>query len=188
MGLTIIERGQGYEIYRSDSADSIAPYSPEKRDDGSENYGFKDLRDQPELVDSIPEASKSNGLAEILRAANSPGSEIMTLGCECVLNDRENYVGSYVSIAFRASERNKPDSLASLGSQFMKKVRVKEPHEIRIALFVQPLRDFFGAANCFELMLKVFGYGATPERAWAALEHGALASSVAIRELGSRQK
>ena len=43
---TIIEKGQGYEIYCSDTLGSVVPYAPEKKADG-QNHGFKDLRDRP---------------------------------------------------------------------------------------------------------------------------------------------
>ena len=57
---TIIENGQGYEIYCSNTLGSVVPYAPEKKVDG-QNHGFKDLRDRPHLVKFIPEVSTSEG-------------------------------------------------------------------------------------------------------------------------------
>jgi len=64
---TIIEKGQGYEIYCSDTLGSVVPYAPDKKVDG-QDHGFKDLRDRPHLVKFIPEVSTSEGLAALLRA------------------------------------------------------------------------------------------------------------------------
>ena len=47
----------------------------------------------------------------------------------------------------------------------------------------EPLRNFFGEKDCFELILKVFAYGATPQQASAAFEHGASACATAINRL-----
>ena len=64
-----------------------------------------------------------------------------------------------------------------------REVLITEPLKIRIALSIEPLRNFFGEKDCFELILKVFAYGATPQQASAAFEHGASACAVAINRL-----
>lgn len=76
----IIEQGPGYTIAITDEAGTLTNYSACVRPDGSINHGFLDLRDQPELVERVPEAAKSEGLAEILRVANSKGSPFFTIG------------------------------------------------------------------------------------------------------------
>jgi hypothetical protein len=180
MGRTIIERGQGYEIYCSDTFGSVVPYAPDKRVDG-QNHGFRDLRDRPHLVNFIPEVAKSEALAAILREANS-SSALMTLGCDHMLISPK-CVSSYVAIAFRESWRNRPHSLATLARRLAREVLVTEPLKIRIALSIEPLRNFFGEKDCFELLLKIFAYGATPQQASAAFEHGASACAAALNRL-----
>ena len=64
-----------------------------------------------------------------------------------------------------------------------REVLITEPLKIRIALSIEPLRNFFGEKDCFELILKVFAYGATPQQASAAFEHGASACATAINRL-----
>jgi len=178
---TIIKKGQGYEIYCSNTLGSVVPYAPEKRVDG-QNHGFKDLRDRPHLVKFIPEVSTSAGLAALLREVNSYRSAMMTLGCDRMLTS-PNCVSSYVAIAFRESWRNRPHSLATLARRLAREVLVTEPLKIRIALSIEPLRNFFGEKDCFELLLKIFAYGATPQQASAAFEHGASACAAAISRL-----
>ena len=181
MGRTIIEQGQGYEIYCSDTLGSVVPYAPDKRVDG-QNHGFRDLRDHPHLIKFIPEVATSEGLAAILREVNSFRSALMTLGCDCMLIS-PNCVSSYVAIAFRESWRNRPQSLATLARRLAREVLVTEPLRIRIALSIEPLRNFFGEKDCFELIVKIFAYGATPQQASAAFEHGAWACAAALNRL-----
>jgi hypothetical protein len=181
MGRIIIEQGQGYDIYCSDTLGSDVPYAPEKRDVG-ENHGFSDLRDHPHLIKFIPEVATSEGLAALLREVNSFGSALMTLLIS------PNCVSSYAAIAFRESWRNRPHLLAALARRLAQEVLVTEPCKIRIALSIEPLRNFFGERNCFELILKVFAYGATPQKASDAFEHGASACAAALNRLELRMR
>ena len=78
-----------------------------------------------------------------------------------------------------------PEVSTSEGSPpyFAREVLITEPLKIRIVLSIEPLRNFFGEKDCFELILKVFAYGATPQQASAAFEHGASACATAINRL-----
>ena len=75
---TIIRRGPGFVIAQSDVAETLIPYSGSLRRDGDINHGFKDLRGRPELVDEIPEAKKSKGLANLLRVIAHTASPFMS--------------------------------------------------------------------------------------------------------------
>ena len=70
MALTIsyvIERG------------NTVPYPP-LFDDMRRNHGFVDLRDRPELVDTIPEAIESPALRNLLIEMANQNSGLMTVG------------------------------------------------------------------------------------------------------------
>jgi hypothetical protein len=185
---TLIERGEDYTISIGDKPTTRVPHSPEKREDGSENYGFFDLRNRPELVDEIREAKKCKGLATILRAANSPRSMLMTIGCECELFENSNvgpfYVGSFVNITYRDHMLNNNDkNLIALARLIQADIRRINKEAIWYRLIVMPLFEFFGLPNRYELVLKVFARGNSAREAWKAFDQGALEAANAIQRL-----
>ena len=185
---TLIEKGKDYTITTGDEPTTRVPHSAEKREDGSENYGFVDLRNRPELVDEIREAKKSEGLAAILRAANSPRSMLMTFGCECCLLEnptRGPYcVGSFVDITYRDHLlNNDSNNLVALARLIQADIRRIDQRAIWYRMIVMPLFEFFGWPNRYELMLKVFGRGRSPRKAWSAFDRGAAEVAIAIQRL-----
>lgn len=67
---TLIERGRVYTISIGDSPTSRVPHSPEKRADGSENYGFmrpRDAKSAPPLF--ISSRTKTFGIRRSYRSA-----------------------------------------------------------------------------------------------------------------------
>ena len=69
----IIKQGPGYVLYRTTEWGPAVPYKRIVHED-SVNHSFVDLRDQPGLIDQIPESSRSAGLRAILRALNAANS------------------------------------------------------------------------------------------------------------------
>ena len=186
---TLIEEGEDYTITIGDRPTTGVPYSPEKREDGSENYGFLDLRNRPDLVDEIPEANKSKGLAAILRAANAPYSILMTFGCECELFETASnrgpfYVGSFVNITYRDHLlNNNCDNLITLAQLIQGGIRRVDKGTIWYRMIAMPLFKFFDWPDRYELMLKVFGRGNSERAAWKAFERGAMAAARATEHV-----
>jgi hypothetical protein len=60
---------------------NTVPYAP-IFDDIRQNHGYIETRDQPENVDIIPEASRSDALRGLLLDCASRGSAVATLGCD----------------------------------------------------------------------------------------------------------
>src|SRR6267143_1753663 len=122
MAETILLQGPGWTIVQSDTHGPAVPYPAAVHDNGA-NHGFIDLRDRPELVALIPEVQRANGLAELLREINAPGSALMSMGCECSLfettpeGEPACYVGGYVDVTFRDPARNVGPALIELAKE-----------------------------------------------------------------------
>ena len=84
------------------------PYggADEDRPDGSRNFGFKNLRSNPEEIEVIPEAQNVPALKNALRVLNAPESPFFTIGCEKALqkNDLGYQVNGYLEFAFNYCE------------------------------------------------------------------------------------
>lgn len=179
----ILYQGPGYTIARVHKASTLVPYHDQPRPDGNVNHGFFDLRNKPHLVDTIPEASKSKGLREILLVVAKEGSALMTIGCECGLFDegdspeRPRYqVGGFVDIAFKDPAKNaEEEELINLAGYILNGIPASDEHLIGFEMLITPLKTLFGQDGCFELMCKPLGRGDTEVEAWAAFDHAAFA-------------
>jgi len=192
MGTRIIYEVPGATIEVSDEAGTLVPYGPAPRED-SYNHGWLDLRDAPELVDSVPEAQKSAGLAEVLRAFNEPGSPMMTIGCDCAaFNDEESdppfYVGSFIDVCFRDASKNTEGRLVDVAGVLLNHIP-PAPGDLHMSFNMQvaPLRSFFGQAGCYALMMRPRGAGLSPEHAMRSFDHAAreIARSYRLAKAGS---
>lgn len=191
----IIEQGAGYVIAIVEEAHGIVPYGSVDREDGT-NYGWMDLRDQPGLVDRIPEAQNLPGMQAILRAANGSQSPLMSIGCEKGLfpvtghHSITHKVGGYVDLVFRTGDRNDPDQLVEFAKLVLSKIE-PTPQGVFTGyeFLVQPLKSFFGQDGRYALMLKPQGYGEAEAEAWKAFEvactHLARAVHESIEEIQS---
>lgn len=75
------------------------PYgaSDGERPDGSKNFGFKRLKGNREITESIPEAKDSETLQRALGRLNDVGTAFFTVGCEKSYNTHEKgFLGSGV--------------------------------------------------------------------------------------------
>lgn len=189
MADTIIDQGPGYTIALSDVAATLVPYEGCERPTGDVNHGWIDLKDRPDLVDSIPEARKSEGLAEILRVMAAPSSRVLSTACECAAfddSDRESAVrwqaGGFVIAVFRDDEQNTaPQNFIDLARYILQGIQPSDRHVFGFELIVEPLKAYFGRTDCFDLMIKPLGYGASEAAAWAAFDHAAHAVAAAIK-------
>lgn len=195
MNDVLIREGAGYGIWTTTVPGTMTNYGRSIRSDGSINHGFVDLRDRPELVDKIPETSKSAGLAEILRAVNAKGSPLFSITCESheFQLDEPRYdgttvhVGGFVDISFRdqdkASDQSRFIDLADwiLGG-------IPAPAEgiaIAFEFMVEPLKNHFGRTDCYGLMVKPHGWGKTPDEAWKAFDYAAAAAAKSLARANS---
>lgn len=183
---TVLEQGPGYHILMSSMPRTLVPFPPAEHDEGI-NHGWIDLRGRPDLVASVPEAARSKGLAELLRAIADPASELMTGGCECGLFESETdgvpplYVGSYVDVMFKDAHRNAdPQNLVDLATSILAGVRPSADHFVMYDLIIEPLKAFFGRRDCFSLMIRPMGFGSTEASAWAAFDEATRAVARAI--------
>ncbi len=89
------------------------PY-PAIRRPNSENHGFIDIKNRPELAGDIPKARDFPPLLNLLRAINRSGSPFATLGCEKAFSDYsvpdhpelKTKLCGYVDICFARVDRN----------------------------------------------------------------------------------
>jgi hypothetical protein len=75
---TILFQSPGITIAFDPVAHTLAPYWRGLRPDGI-NHGFVDLRDRPELVDSIPEVQENPFLRNLLVVLNRKDSRFISL-------------------------------------------------------------------------------------------------------------
>ena len=191
---TIIMQGPGYTIAQTDVAGTAVPYGPFGHPDGSQNYGFMDLRDHPERATAIPEAQSSSGMQAILQAVNAPGFRFMSLGIERALFPLANakpgeptwLCGSYIQVAYRDSALNRnPKRFIALSQRILRDVPSSNEHHIGFEMIVEPLRSFFGEEGCHALMVKPLGYGGSEAAALAAWEYAATAVAAVFVQLQS---
>ena len=181
--------GPGFAIVRTYTAETLVPYFPAERPDGEMNYGWFDIRDRPELVTTIPEARKSNGLANILRVIAQPASKLMSGGCECHAFDNGSapdrprwQVGGYVTTMFKDSDANTNEkAFFDLACYILHGIVPTDAHHIGFEMIIEPLKSFFGRTDCLALAVKPLGYGPDETSAWAAFNHAATAMAESIQ-------
>jgi hypothetical protein len=183
----ILYQDPGITIAQTDEALTAVPYGPQAHGDSDQNHGWTDLRDNPDGVADVPEAQKSVGLAELLRALAEPGA-LMTSGCECGLfpgGDKmahTHYVGGYIDVMFRDGQLNTPERLYAALEQWLPSVPAPAPGTYYDYEFIiQPLRNFFGERDRFSVMVKPIGRGRTPNEAWSAFDAACNALSAGYR-------
>lgn len=176
-GREIILQGDGFSIVKLKEPGTMVPYParPILRD-GRLNYGWLDLRGRPDLVDQVPEAREIAALAKLLRVlATSPS--IMSSACEHGVFYREGLDppwqgGSFVVVEFLEEEHNtNSDRFIELARFVLGGIKPTDAHHIAFDMIIEPLKYFFGRFDCFALMIRPLGFGATEEQAAAALAY-----------------
>jgi len=81
------------------------PYIPERRGDGTVNYGFRVLKGRLDQVSAIPEVHDSEALQYALEKINAEATAFFTVGCEKDLNAAPEgfWARGYIEFAFNAS-------------------------------------------------------------------------------------
>ena len=97
----------GYRNYLSIKHEhKTVPYggTGEMRPDGDANYGFKNLKGNPQLMEAVPELIKDPALMALAQAINAPDTGLCSIGC---VSDRYEEKGrfrhaGYMEIAFNS--------------------------------------------------------------------------------------
>ncbi len=80
------------------------PYSSSeiKQNHGKTNYGFKNLKVRPQLIDTIPELSSDNALKTLVLSLNSPETNFFSIGCfSGKVKEQEGYIyRGYIEFSF----------------------------------------------------------------------------------------
>lgn len=187
----ITRRGDRFVIYRSADWGPAVPYPPAHRPEAPDrpNNGFIDLRDRPDLVDSIMEVSDLPGLRAVLKVLNSKNSPLMSLGCERQLNllDQQDaglgqptcYLNSYTEIAYRDAATNSTEqSLFELADQIIERLDLKDTDWVEMELGVERMKIFFGFSDCHCLDVSISAYGRSEPESYAV--HAAICERLSI--------
>ncbi len=107
----------GISISETDAVFQV-PYGP-FNSQGTQNYGFVDLKARPDLIAALPECLGWPETRELLEAINAPASPYMTLGADQGYSqgDQPEFranLTSYVDLCFAAVERNAKESVREL--------------------------------------------------------------------------
>lgn len=191
----IVMRGFGFLIARAQLAETQVPYAYQEREDGSINHGFIDLRDKPNSVSLIPEAKKSEGLANLLTTVADVNSPLMTAICEAGCFDSgpesEDYkfnVGGFVNLMFRQAVLNRDEErMLNLAIYVLEGIPLFSRYVREYDFTIEPLKKFFDEEGCYALQCKTLGHGRTEDEAWLAFDSGtqALADAVSRDQFSS---
>jgi hypothetical protein len=187
---TILFQSPGITIAFDPVAHTLAPYFGSNRPDGT-NHGFFDLRDRPDLVDSIPEVQENPFLRNVLVALNRKGSRFMSIGCErgpirqTGQSDWPFAVCAYTTVAFRdlPSNRSKEDHVRlahSIWEKFEPQSRIMP---VLLELTIEPLKLLWDINDAFALDLKMIANGRTEQEAMTVLSRLGPAVADVIEEL-----
>ncbi|WP_298243238.1 hypothetical protein [uncultured Bradyrhizobium sp.] len=81
------------------------PYPADLENDRT-NQGFKDLKGNPEVIETIAEIRDCPALRDALMALNEPETQFFTVGCEKSLNEHERkfWKRGYLEFSFNYAE------------------------------------------------------------------------------------
>ncbi len=174
---TILYQSPGITIAFDPVAHTLAPYWRSDRPDGT-NHGFVDLRDRPDLVDSIPEVQKNPLLRNLLVTLNRKGARFFSIGCErspirqTGRTDWPFRVAAYTTVAFRdlPANRSKEDYISLAHSIWEKFEPQSRKAPVLIELTIEPLKLLWEINDAFALDVKMIAEGRTEQEAITILE------------------
>ena len=125
------------------------PYPAQARSE-SYNYGYVDLKRNPEKVSEIPELQDLQELAELVQTLNRADSIFRTLGCERSLSKSDDpqfrvKLVSYVDIAFEVLGWNHRENFVELFNLFLAHLQERD---LMVAL-PDAIAVEFETAPCF---------------------------------------
>ncbi|MCW8929411.1 MAG: hypothetical protein OQL19_04125 [Gammaproteobacteria bacterium] len=76
----------------------------EVREDGDANYGFKDIKGNNKLLDTIPELKRDPALMTLIRAINAPQTGIFSVGCVSDSHEDKHHFrhSGYIEFSFNS--------------------------------------------------------------------------------------
>lgn len=167
------------------------PYAREKaREDGSQNFGFMNVKKFPGQLKNIPELKKMPVLGDFVESVNAE-SNLSTYGCEYSANNLENQteVWSYVNMNFEDDEMNKSkEHYLDLISRFIAHAK-EDKIEFAVVEFIINPTQFHDREKVkkgakpsektvlyqgWSLNIKVTGFAETLELAMGSWMHGIL--------------
>ena len=172
----ILFEDTGLTIKRLSAPGTMVPRPRNSRPDGSIDYGWLDLRDRPDLVDSVPEARKHEALAELLRAvAVSP--DWLSIGCECTVNERGDHWTATCNVDLTGRHEDQPSSfedVKGLTNAIVSGLRNTPPGmACGYVMEIAPLKLFFAhRTGAHALTVWISGSGPDEETARRSLAFG----------------
>jgi hypothetical protein len=81
----------------------------EPREDGTQNFGFRNVKQNASAIDEIPELLKDPALKAIVKALNDPKCGLFSVGCLSheVLEQQQHQVIGYVEFAINSKTASK---------------------------------------------------------------------------------
>lgn len=162
---TILFQEPGVTIAFDPVAHTLAPYGYSARPD-SINHGFMDLRDRPELVDSVPEVQANPALRSLIVALNRKGSRFMSIGCERSLptistGDWPVSIASYTTMAFRDLSANRSSNdLTAVAHSIWEKFKPRSSvRPVLLEMIIEPLKRLWHLDDAFALDLRMIALG-----------------------------
>jgi hypothetical protein len=169
----LLYQEEGVTLYVEASYGPAIPYLGFDHGDGQINHGYKSTKNNSEVVSEIPEVQGFQAFRDFLLKVNSEHSHVESLGCEKLESEIDvghpsisRRVGSYTDIAFSNLEFCRDSELnLELAASLVEACRGCNEWWSNVEIGLQRLKHFHGVAAPWSLMLKISGYGSTPEQA-----------------------
>jgi len=191
----ILFQEPGVTIAFDPVAHTMAPYWSQERTN-STNHGFADLRDRPELADSIPEVQANPALRNLIVALNRKGSRFMSIGCDRgppfkkESDDFPVSIASYTTVAFRDLQANRSkNDLMALAYSIWEKFKPRSSiRPVLLELSIEPLKYLWDLNDAFALDLRMLALGRDEADAIANFEWLAPEIATVIDSLGQGER
>lgn len=193
-----IDHGEGWVIYRCDTARTAYPFIEEARPDGGYNHPSYDLTLRQDMIAQIPEVIRFPFLGPILEAANSMSSLLRTTACDAgalprtprPTDEYTDCVGGMVVIAYRLDWHNTdPYKLIQL-ARMLVDATDRLDRKSRVRYIIAPYKSWFGKEQptYYNVTLDFAGVGFSAEEALAAAEMTAQLIAPAISEVATSKE
>jgi hypothetical protein len=158
-------------VWISNEWGPAVPYPPADHGDGHRNHGYFRIKDNPELLATIPEADWPE-LQAFLAAINAASSPIESVGCEKGFFPVSGQgsptfkVGSYFNLIFTEPALNdSAENSLLLASRLLQAVEGCERWWSEVEVVLERFRFLPGTSAPWGLMLRISGYGRDEEEA-----------------------
>lgn len=158
--------------WREDPAEDFGiPYRPNVRPDG-ENFGYFDLKRDPQRIDEIPELRDWPPLRKLVQSLNEQTSFFRTIACDTGVLDvsgspPSKRVGCYFRIAFEVLKWNleKENYLHLFDAIYQRCTNTQLPNKVVVAGGIKPTHFNHHQVFGWTLMIDVSGYAPSEQEA-----------------------